>query len=646
VKYIREHRCMVVVLLAVLASAACTLAEGSRVVGPNPWASPFLVTPDWGVIGRWRVRAGDDPSYAEPRYDDDDWAPFGSETVAHMSNEGGYFWYRTHLSLPPGWDGKRVFLRTGWIADRADIYINGRPVVKNVSAQYCARNLTNHTVCFPYRGRMPKTLIDISHTYDVTDLLDFGGPNVLAVRLYTFTTRGGIGMMGIGVQASSGLGLGVAKGSRVLFFGDSITDQAGEIDSYPRRIWDVLNSFYPSSNITIINFGRNAETTSRALRRLGEIAAQRPDVVVINLGINDLWWAGIGPSKYRENLKEIVGNISSETGGQMLLSTLTPLMLDENGEVSKIYSADSPYTDLEKEYNAAVRSVAEEWGLTILPFHTTFEAVLNRTEYSGQRAAGYLLQRDGVHPNAWGASLLAWVVLDRVFSMPEECMDFLQEVWGYGAEAIADSRPPESRIDPKPETDGWLTEEFPLRILAEDPMPGSGVAAVFYSIDGKRYHKYSGPIEPSEGVHNYSYFSVDNAGNAEVPHRLLLRVDNSAPVISFEACPEEVAPWQSPQVVVRAEDVSGVVNVTCRFRVDAGSVDEVLMRREGAFYACRLPGLPPLSEVNYWILARDESGHASQSPNRSYVVGEALPLFLGLLVLRFMGALLGPDALA
>jgi len=147
VESISTRRNVAIVLLLALASAA--LAGGDLVLGLGPSHSPFLVSPRWGVIGTWRVRAGDDPSFAQASYDDHDWSSFGSETVAHISNERRYFWYRAELNLPPSWNGKRVFLRTGWIADRADIYINGRVVAKNVSAQYCATNLTGHRVCFP-----------------------------------------------------------------------------------------------------------------------------------------------------------------------------------------------------------------------------------------------------------------------------------------------------------------------------------------------------------------------------------------------------------------------------------------------------------------------------------------------------------------
>ena len=77
-------------------------------------------------------------------------------------------------------------------------------------------------------------------------------------------------------------------------------------------------------------------------------------------------------------------------------------MLDEGRKVSRTYLGDGPYAELEKEYNAAISSVAETFGLPVLPFHEAFESVSNGTGYLDRRFAGYLLQRDGVHPNPWG----------------------------------------------------------------------------------------------------------------------------------------------------------------------------------------------------------------------------------------------------
>ena len=41
-----------------------------------------------------------------------------------------------------------------------------------------------------------------------------------------------------------------------------------------------------------------------------------------------------------------------------------------------------------------------------------------------------------------------------------------------------------------------------------------------------------------------------------------------------------------------------------------------------------------MSRVDYWIRARDESGHVSESPTQTYFVDEALPLLFGLLAFR------------
>jgi hypothetical protein len=141
------------------------------------------VSPGWGVIGEWYVKSGDNHLYADPDYTEDNWTVMGSKTVNHISDTGGVFWYRAWFEVPSSWSGMEILLRTGWIADTADIYLNGVLVDGNVSAQYSAVNLTNQTVTFPYPGRMPKTLLDISRTYRIDDLLNEREPNLLAIRL-------------------------------------------------------------------------------------------------------------------------------------------------------------------------------------------------------------------------------------------------------------------------------------------------------------------------------------------------------------------------------------------------------------------------------------------------------------------------------
>jgi hypothetical protein len=73
---------------------------------------------------------------------------------------------------------------------------------------------------------------------------------------------------------------------------------------------------------------------------------------------------------------------------------------------------------------------------------------------------------------------------------------------------------------------GWYVGDVTLTLAATDAT--SGVAST--TLDGS---PYSGPVILSaQGVSNHSYFSADNAGNAEPAQALSLKIDSAPPVVT------------------------------------------------------------------------------------------------------------------
>jgi len=610
-------------------------------VNPTPTEIDLFheVSPGWGVIGKWYVKSGDNHLYADPDYTEDNWTVMGSKTVNHLSDTGGVFWYRAWFEVPSSWSGMEILLRTGWIADTADIYLNGVLVDGNVSAQYSAVKLTNHTVTFPYPGRMPKTLLDISRTYRIDDLLNGKERNLLAIRLRTNTSSGGLGMVGIGPEPAAGDGLCLEPSSRILLLGDSITDQSATIDSYPRKIWDALNALFPASDITIINMGRNAETSGRATRRIQEIVSQKPDLVIVNLGVNDVWWANINESQYADNIEMISREIEELTEADVVLSTATPILL-ANGTPARRYPGDDPYGPIQQQYNSAIQSIATREGYRFVDFNGAFHSVLVNTSYEGSRHAGYLLQRDGIHPNPKGASLMALAVLEEVIGISRHHARYLEDVWNYGAEATRDNESPLTRVVPGIE-EGWLTSTPESELIGRDPRPGSGIAATFISTDDEPFHKYRPPLELLEGEHNLSYFSVDNSGNVEPTNRVITRLDTRPPEISLVRYPVDVSPDQSPQLVITVKDSREITSVICHFTLGEGT--QILINMTSSlvpYYECVLPRQQEGKEVSYYLRAQDRSGHWIQTPELSYTVPQTFVGAPPILIIILIGALM------
>lgn len=140
-------------------------------------------------------------------------------------------------------------------------------------------------------------------------------------------------------------------------------------------------------------------------------------------------------------------------------------------------------------------------------------------------------------------------------------------------EVYLDSTPPVSSDD----SDGeWHNEDVTVLITAEDPSApdgtaGSGVKAIYYS--GTKEGIAEGDqvvvIFENEGVHELSYFAVDNVENVEgEKHLTLIKIDKTPPEITGAPTTEpNENGWYSENIVIHfeAEDqpgLSGLKSVT------------------------------------------------------------------------------------
>ncbi|HEX8503661.1 MAG TPA: glycoside hydrolase family 2 TIM barrel-domain containing protein [Pyrinomonadaceae bacterium] len=120
----------------------------------------------------WRFFKGDAQGAERPEFDDASWreldvphdwsieGPFDERNPT--GKDGGYLpagvgWYRKHFTVPAADSKRRVFVEFDGVMANSDVWVNGR-----------------------HLGRRPYGYIGFR--YELTGHLDFGGPNVLAVR--------------------------------------------------------------------------------------------------------------------------------------------------------------------------------------------------------------------------------------------------------------------------------------------------------------------------------------------------------------------------------------------------------------------------------------------------------------------------------
>lgn len=141
--------------------------------------------------GEWLFRKGDNPAWAKPDYNDSKWDKIevpGPWEILYTDYDG-FGWYRLHFNVPVGAAKEPLFLLLGRIDDADEVYLNGIMIGKS--------------------GKMPPQFLTAwsrKRQYIITpDMINHGGENVLAIRVYDKIWQGGIVRRPVKILNTSGL---------------------------------------------------------------------------------------------------------------------------------------------------------------------------------------------------------------------------------------------------------------------------------------------------------------------------------------------------------------------------------------------------------------------------------------------------------
>ena len=193
------------------------------------------------------------------------------------------------------------------------------------------------------------------------------------------------------------------NGERIIFFGDSITEQGVKPNGYVTIVGADLKTRYPDLGIEIIGAGVSGNKVPDLQKRLSrDVIEKKPTTVVIYIGINDVWhWnlnslRGTTKEEFEGGLREIVARIQY-SGAEVILCT--PSVIGEKRDSSNAQDA------MLKEYSAISRRVAKDRGIRLCDLQTAFVAYL--AEHNLENKQEGILTTDGVHLNDEGNKLVA-----------------------------------------------------------------------------------------------------------------------------------------------------------------------------------------------------------------------------------------------
>jgi acyl-CoA thioesterase I len=166
----------------------------------------------------------------------------------------------------------------------------------------------------------------------------------------------------------------------IIVFGDSFTAGLGlpSKEAFPAQLAARLRT--QGLAFRVVASGVSGETTSGGLLRLDRALAERPQLLILELGTNDAL-RGVQPQIVRANLAVMIANARSAGAEVLLTGVRAPVSWGE---------------EYRKAFDAVYPRLARELSVPLYPFFLQGVA--------GDRR---LIQQDGLHPNREGVLVLA-----------------------------------------------------------------------------------------------------------------------------------------------------------------------------------------------------------------------------------------------
>ena len=195
------------------------------------------------------------------------------------------------------------------------------------------------------------------------------------------------------------------KKTNVIFFGDSITELGVKKDKYVGyivRMDSMLKAVKKDDQYELIGSGISANKVYDLYLRLEEdVLGKNPDIVVIYVGVNDVWHktllgTGTDPDKFEKFYNAILRKLKERNIKAILC---TPAVVGEKTDMSNPLDGDL------NRYSNIIRDIAKKNDLPLVDLRQKFLDYNNTNNPENKEKD--ILTYDRVHLNAKGNQLVA-----------------------------------------------------------------------------------------------------------------------------------------------------------------------------------------------------------------------------------------------
>jgi lysophospholipase L1-like esterase len=199
------------------------------------------------------------------------------------------------------------------------------------------------------------------------------------------------------------------KKNKVIFFGDSITQSGAQPGGYITRIDSMYKKENKSDQYEFIGAGISGNKVyDLYLRTEDDVLSKNPDVVLIYIGVNDVWHkrtsgTGTDADKFEKFYQAIINKLKSK-GSKVIL--VTPAAIGEKTDFSNEQDGDL------NRYCNIIRGIAAKNNLPLVDLRK--KLLEYNLQHNPENKEKGILTTDGVHLNATGNQFVAdamWAVI-------------------------------------------------------------------------------------------------------------------------------------------------------------------------------------------------------------------------------------------
>lgn len=194
---------------------------------------------------------------------------------------------------------------------------------------------------------------------------------------------------------------------KILFFGDSITQAGVGKTGYITKMAEMISSKGLSGKYELIGAGIGGNKIyDLYLRHEEDVIAKKPNVVVIYIGINDVWHktssrTGTDNDKFEKFYHSLIQRIQ-KSGSQVVICT--PTLIGEKYDSTNENDGDLNY------FSTVIRKIAQDEKCKLIDLRKSF--IEYETKFNTENKALGILTSDRVHLNDAGNIFLAEVMWD------------------------------------------------------------------------------------------------------------------------------------------------------------------------------------------------------------------------------------------